>query len=182
MKTYYTRTYIPIAHTHKHVKLPLNLIPEYILVYPTFHFFFQGETAMDSLQLRLHRQTANVCLQVGSVHHAYSKDYESHMLRLRSHQAALPLRVSAIILFILKHHSTSGLGWASNTYKNTKELLKDTLQEILGISDLYVYLKSRITYLAHQANSLGKLSVPRLFHSNNIATEPNARHNGDNNE
>lgn len=169
-------------HTHKHVKLSLTLITEYILAYPTFHFFFQGETAMDSFQFGFHGQTSNVCLQVGSVHHAYSKDYERHVLRLRSHQAALPLRVSAIILFILKHHSTSRFGWASNTYRNTKELFKDTLQEILGISDLYLYLKTKIMYLAHQANSLGKLSVPRLFHSNNVATEPNPRHNGDNND
>lgn len=163
-------------HMHKHVKLPFNLIIESSLAYPTFHFFFQGETAMDSLQFRLHRQPADVCLQVGSVHHAYPKDNESHVLRLRSHQAALSLRVSAIVLFILKHHPTSRFGWASNTCGNTKGVFEDTLQEILDIPDL----KPRIMYHAHPADSLGKLRGPHLFHSNNTATEPNPRHNGDN--
>lgn len=82
------------------------------------------------------------------------------MLWLRSHQAALPLRVSAIILFILKHHPTSSFGRASNTYKNTKELFKDTVQEILGIPDLNDPWFQVQIHLAHQVNSLGKLSGP----------------------
>lgn len=169
-------------HTHKHIKLPLNLITEHVLVYPTFHFFFQGETAVDSLQFRLHGQPPDVSLQVGSVHHADSKHDESDVLGLRSHQAALPLRVPAVLLLVLKHHSTSRVGRASNTYENAKEVLQGILQKFLGIPDLDLYLKPRITYLAHQTNSLGKLFGLRLYYSNNTATEPNPRHNGDNNE
>lgn len=88
-------------------------------IYLTFHFFFQGETAVDSLQLRLHCETTDIRLQVGSIYHADAKDYEGHVLGLRGHQAAFPLRVSAIILLVLKHNSTSRFSWASNTYENT---------------------------------------------------------------
>lgn len=137
---------------------------------------------MDSLQFRLHGQPPDVSLQVGSVHHADSKHYESDVLGLRSHQTALPLRVSAVLLLVLKHHPTSRFGWASNAYKNTNEVLKGTLQKFLVIPDLDLYLKPRITYLAHQANTLGKLFGLHLFYSNNVTTEPNPRHNGENNE
>lgn len=84
----------------------------------TFHLLFEGEAAVDPLELRLHRQPADVGLQVRPVHHADPEHDQGDVLRLRGHQAALPLRLrhAAAILLILEHHSARGLRRAPNPF------------------------------------------------------------------
>lgn len=53
----------------------------------TFHLLLQRETSMDLFQLSLHGQPANVCLQVGAIHHANAEHYEGNVLWFRAHQA-----------------------------------------------------------------------------------------------
>lgn len=85
----------------------------------TFHLLLQGEAAVDPLELRLHRQPANVCLQVCPVHHADPEHDQGDMLRLRGHQAALSLRLrhAVIVLFVLKHHFARRLRGAPNSFR-----------------------------------------------------------------
>lgn len=84
----------------------------------TFHLLLQGEAAVDPLELRLHGQPADVRLQVRPVHHANPEHDQGDVLRLRGHQAALPLCLShtAAILLVLKHHSARGLRRAPNSF------------------------------------------------------------------
>lgn len=89
----------------------------------TFHLLLQCETAMNPLQLGLHREPTDVRLQVCAVHHADPEHYQGDMLGFCCHQATLPLCLchTVIVLFILKHHFTGWLCWAPNAFMSKQK-------------------------------------------------------------
>lgn len=82
---------------------------------------------MDLLQLRLHRQPADVGLQVRAVHHADAEHDERDVLGLRAHQAAPPppragrlVGRGGVLLLVLEDHFAERLRGPTSTFCGKK--------------------------------------------------------------
>lgn len=74
----------------------------------TLHLLLEHEAAMNLLELRLHRESTDVSLQMDAVDHAHAEQDEGHQLHVRAAQATAAAQSGShrALLLVLKGHPT----------------------------------------------------------------------------